>query len=407
MSKTVRIPRRSRAGILAAIILGICLLLLLTVGVLTVGAASTHPPRLVDNAGLLSQAEADSLRATLDQYSEELNFDIVVVTTNTLDGKTPRDCADDYFDYNGYGYGANRDGALFLRYINGSSKEVWLSTSGEGIKAIRDADIESIFDDMEDDIRANRYGVAFQVLAQDVQNEILNARGSAHPPRLVDNAGLLSQAEADSLRATLDQYSEELNFDIVVVTTNTLDGKTPRDCADDYFDYNGYGYGANRDGALFLRYINGSSKEVWLSTSGEGIKAIRDADIESIFDDMEDDIRANRYGAAFRIFAQDVRDEVLDYRSYDTIWIFVGLAVGLGVGLIATNAMRSSLKSVRQQRYAGSYIKGNSVNITEARDIFLYRTVSRVAKPKESSGGGSSTHTSSSGRSHGGGGRSM
>lgn len=269
MSKTVRIPRRSRAGILAAIILGICLLLLLTVGVLTVGAAD------------------------------------------------------------------------------------------------------------------------------------------AHPPRLVDNAGLLSQAEADSLRATLDQYSEELNFDIVVVTTNTLDGKTPRDYADDYFDYNGYGYGENRDGALFLRYINGSSKEVWLSTSGEGIKAIRDADIESIFDDMEDDIRANRYGAAFRIFAQDVRDEVLDYRSYDTIWIFVGLAVGLGVGLIATNAMRSSLKSVRQQRYAGSYIKGNSVNITEARDIFLYRTVSRVAKPKESSGGGSSTHTSSSGRSHGGGGRSM
>ena len=173
MSKTVRIPRRSRAGILAAIILGICLLLLLTVGVLTVGAADAHPPRLVDNAGLLSQAEADSLRATLDQYSEELNFDIVVVTTNTLDGKTPRDYADDYFDYNGYGYGANRDGALFLRYINGSSKEVWLSTSGEGIKAIRDADIESIFDDMEDDIRANRYGAAFRIFAQDVQNEIL------------------------------------------------------------------------------------------------------------------------------------------------------------------------------------------------------------------------------------------
>lgn len=103
MSKTVRIPRRSRAGILAAIILGICLLLLLTVGVLTVGAADAHPPRLVDNAGLLSQAEADSLRATLDQYSEELNFDIVVVTTNTLDGKTPRDYADDYFDYTATG----------------------------------------------------------------------------------------------------------------------------------------------------------------------------------------------------------------------------------------------------------------------------------------------------------------
>ena len=58
MSKTVRIPRRSRAGILAAIILGICLLLLLTVGVLTAVAAHAHPSRPVDSAGALTRAEA-------------------------------------------------------------------------------------------------------------------------------------------------------------------------------------------------------------------------------------------------------------------------------------------------------------------------------------------------------------
>lgn len=49
-------------------------------------------------------------------------------------------------------------------------------------------------------------------------------------------------------------------------------------------------------------------------------------------------------------------------------------------------------------------MKKESLNITEKRDLFLYRTVSRTAKPKNESSGGSSTHTSSSGSTHGGGG---
>lgn len=50
-------------------------------------------------------------------------------------------------------------------------------------------------------------------------------------------------------------------------------------------------------------------------------------------------------------------------------------------------------------------MKAGSMNITESRDMFLYDTVTRTAKPKDNdSGGGSSTHTSSSGSTHGGGG---
>ena len=30
-------------------------------------------------------------------------MDVVIVTSNDLQGKTPRDYADDYYDYNGYG----------------------------------------------------------------------------------------------------------------------------------------------------------------------------------------------------------------------------------------------------------------------------------------------------------------
>ena len=52
----------------------------------------------------------------------------------------------------------------------------------------------------------------------------------------------------------------------------------------------------------------------------------------------------------------------------------------------------------------------NSMNLTNSRELFLYRDVHRTERPKESSSsdsGGSSTHTSSSGTTHGGGGGSF
>ena len=62
------------------------------------------------------------------------------------------------------------------------------------------------------------------------------------------------------------------------------------------------------------------------------------------------------------------------------------------------------LKTVRAQNKADSYVVKDSLDVKVAKDIFLYRTVSRVRRQTESNSGGGGTHTSSSGSSHGGGG---
>ena len=64
----------------------------------------------------------------------------------------------------------------------------------------------------------------------------------------------------------------------------------------------------------------------------------------------------------------------------------------------------SQLKSVKMEKGAVNYVRPGSMNVTQSRDSYLYSTVSRTAKPKDS---GSSTHTSSGGGTHGGGGRSF
>lgn len=71
-------------------------------------------PRLVDDADLLTDSEEQELNTELDEISEKQQCDVVVVTENSLDGKSAQDYADDFFDYNGYGYGDEDSAVLFL-----------------------------------------------------------------------------------------------------------------------------------------------------------------------------------------------------------------------------------------------------------------------------------------------------
>ena len=77
---------------------------------------------------------------------------------------------------------------------------------------------------------------------------------------------------------------------------------------------------------------------------------------------------------------------------------------------VVVSVMKSQLRSVAFQENAASYVREGSMNLTNSRELFLYRDVHRTERPKESrssDSGGSSTHTSSSGTTHGGGGGSF
>lgn len=236
-------------------------------------------------------------------------------------------------------------------------------------------------------------------------------------PRLVDNADLLSAGEESALLAKLNEISERQQTDVVVVTADTLDGKTPMDYADDFYDYNGYGFGADKDGVLLL--VSLEDRDWWMSTTGYGITAITDAGIEYISEKFLSDLSDGDYADAFTTYAELCDDFFTQARSgqpYDTGHmpkqpfniarnLLIALIVGFVIALLATGVMKGKLKTVRFQSAASNYVKANSMNVTESRDMFLYTHVDRRAKPKDTdSSSGSGTHTSSSGSTHGGGG---
>lgn len=255
---------------------------------------------------------------------------------------------------------------------------------------------------------------------------------AAAPARLADNASLLTEEERETVSALLDVVSERCDADIVVVTTDSLDGKTPRDFADDFFDQNGFGTGEERSGVLLMVCM--STRDWYISTSGTGMTAVTAAGREYIAKQFLGDLGGGFYADAFTTFANECddlferaaqgdpydntgTDTVTDGTSddYDDDFVFDGTAVAINllialviafvIALIVTGVMRAKLKTVRRQA-ADSYVKAGSLNITESSDLFLYSHLDRRERPKDDDHGGSDDgpHISSGGVTHDGGG---
>ena len=96
--------------------------------------------RLADQADLLTPSAESRVLAVLDEISDRQQLDVVVVTTATLDGKTPMAYADDFYDENGYGFGSGRDGVLLL--VSMEDRDWWITTSGYGITVFTDAGMD-------------------------------------------------------------------------------------------------------------------------------------------------------------------------------------------------------------------------------------------------------------------------
>lgn len=265
--------------------------------------------------------------------------------------------------------------------------------------------------------------------------------------RLVDDADLLADSEESQLLSDLDACSEELQFDFVIVTTDSLDGKTSREYADDFYDYGGYGYGEDADGILLL--VSMEERDWYISTCGFGITAFSDAAIDWVADDFLECLSNGQYRLAFQqflsnsyILAKEAKEgtplyegeyyEDDYYEYYDSygnaietatgvmggiytvgkvIWsLFLGLLFGFIGAFVPVNVMKSKMKSVKSQAAASSYVISGSHAVTESKDQFLYQTVTKTAIPKSSSSSssgsrsraGGGVHRSSSGRSHGG-----
>lgn len=216
-----------------------------------------------------------------------------------------------------------------------------------------------------------------------------NAAG-ASPAAVVDEGDLLTSEEEKILLARLNEVADAYDISVVVVTRDSLGDKSARAFADDYYDYNGF----RDDGVLLL--VSMENRDWWVSTKGKCIDEIKSDDVG---DAIVSYLKSERYLKAFNAFA-DTCEKAM--RPAYFLAAVICLAIGLVIGFVVTGIMRGKLKSVRVKQSASDYICPGSLQLDVSRDLYLYCTHTRRAKPKNNSSSGS--HRSSSGSRHGGGG---
>jgi len=219
-------------------------------------------------------------------------------------------------------------------------------------------------------------------------------------PLIVDNAELLSADEEKALITKLDAFTQEHKLELGILTVKDLGDKTAQEYADDFYDYNGYGYGENKDGMLVL-YKPGKEGErkVYITTHGKAIDEIGDR-YNDILDVMIDYLVAEDYVGAFNTYITKAEEIVNPGTS--ALGFVVCIAIGFLVAFIVVKSMTSGNRSVRSKVDAAGYTRPGSMILTGQMDCVVDRHITRNRKQEKSE-----SHTSSSGESHGGGGRTF
>lgn len=243
---------------------------------------------------------------------------------------------------------------------------------------------------------------------------VIPCQAAGEYPRLTDEADLLTESEEAEILGALDRLSEQQQVDVVICTVLSLEGETAQVFTDNLFEDRFYGMGSNRSCILLM--ISTEESDWYITTAGYGITALTDVGIEYIGEQIVPLMSQGDFAGAFREYISlcdrfigmarsgnpfDADD--LPKKPFPAVRnCIICLLIGLIASGIVTGKHKAKLITVRKRMEAKDYVKAGSMKVTEAGDMFLYKTVTK--SKKEESSGSSSTHKTNSGTTVGGGG---
>ena len=239
-----------------------------------------------------------------------------------------------------------------------------------------------------------------------------------------DYAGLLSDAQRRDLNDRAAEIADEYNFGVFVVVVNDYKSYVNGSIADfseNVFHRYGLGRGQKEEGVLLAMSMNDRDYDIY-AHGDFGNYAFTDYGKGQLANSFLDDFRRNDWAGGFRDFIRtsgDMLEKARNGQPVDT-WIpdqaetgprmtLGKLLVSLGVGCLTGGAtvggMKRQMKTAVRQSGAANYVAQGGVRLSNKRDDFVNRSVTRQVIPRQTGsnrpGGGHFGGTTISG-SHGG-----
>lgn len=259
--------------------------------------------------------------------------------------------------------------------------------------------------------------LVFFIVSAVKKADVGRTNDQAPAERVYDYAEVLTHEEEELLRAYIVECQDKARMDIIVVTIKedvqsqgywetVMNGK-----ADDFYDYNSYGYNkVYGDGILLLdNYYEGQMGTV-TSTCGAVYEAFGDYENDLILDAVYRYIETDPY-EAYRAFVSESTSLMRQHRHpISGNFIFVVLALVIPPIVAAIFAVvKMNPRKAKDTTKTNTYVQGGQGRMNVSTDNFIRNNVVKVRIQTESSGGSSGgrggSRTSSSGVRHGGGSR--
>ncbi|MBQ9886186.1 MAG: TPM domain-containing protein [Lachnospiraceae bacterium] len=264
---------------------------------------------------------------------------------------------------------------------------------------------------------------------------------AADSERVYDYAGILNTMEENSLRERIAVLQDELQTDIIILTSSSMGGKSWEAYADDFYDNHAFGYEQpHGTGIIFLISMDSSNRGITITTSGHAIERYTDGEIEWMYDDIIEYMKSGDYFGGCKCFLRLV-DEFADnsynaengyYDEQQNDWVEIVpekeplLKRVFSFGKVVVRSFVSMLAAIIPVLFMRSkagtpttvnsqtYLKNRRLDYRIKNDVHTGTTERkrRIVTDDGGRSGGysggsfshSSTHTSSGGFSHGGGG---
>lgn len=250
-------------------------------------------------------------------------------------------------------------------------------------------------------------------VTEENKNNVIMTPSVDETEKVYDFAELLSDNEEEKLLKEINAYINKYHIDLAVVTISSNNKNSPQEYADDFYDYNSFGKGNNRDGILFL--IDMQNREIYMTTTGNAIKMYNDHRIDFVLDKVHEKMTEKKYYQATSEYIDIIskyaslglpssKDRKIEKNIFSTL-LFSSM-ISLIITIIIMTILISKNKLVNKKETAEQYLQKESIQISDLGNIIINTNTVRHYIDHDSSGGsgGSSTHSGSSGISHGGGG---
>ena len=396
-------------------------------------------PRVVDDADIFTDAEEAALTARLTEIRGEVERDIVIFTDTSTYGLSRQVYAADFYDFNGYGWGEEREGLCLFLCMDPNSRGWWCCCTGEKTKAMYTETAANQVDDMLypymvdgdyargvadwiENIRrlcltGSPYMPDWALLSKDTYPRTHDASA----PRVVDDAGLLTDRELEGLEQRALEISGKYGVDVVIHTARSSGTMSQKEFAGNYYYFGGYGLGDSYDGIMFTVYKLPGYYYDGAVTSGFGSveKKLTETAEDRLVSRAESLIEDENYYGAMMGWLDQTDHFLKTGRAPRSLasWLatlVLALAAGGAFGGISLAIARKRMATPKLQENADAYLVKGSLSVQRVADLYLRSATSRRYDPVEdrssggSSSGGSSyssSYSGSSGSSHSGSGR--